>query len=159
MLGRFELFGVVALQGEQLVERVERLALDARALVDLRGVHDGIRQRVDALRAFVAVRHRVADELLLRIEQHKIHAPGVDAERFRLEACLACGSKSCHHFVKEHLDVPAIVTVDAFLDVVEAVNFGELDVAGFVDPADNHAPRRCSDIDGGVTVRVQGRFH
>lgn len=29
MLGRFELFGVVALQGEQLVERVERLALDA----------------------------------------------------------------------------------------------------------------------------------
>ena len=36
MLGRFELFGVVALQGEQLVERVDRLALDARALVDLR---------------------------------------------------------------------------------------------------------------------------
>lgn len=78
---------------------------------------------------------------------------------FGSKPALACSGKPCHHFVEEHLDVPAIVTVDAFLDVVEAVNFGELDVAGFIDPADNHASRRCSDIDGGVTVRVQGCFH
>ncbi len=156
-LGGGQLFGMLALQGQQLVDGVERLALDARAAVHRVGGHDGVGHGVHAVGALVTVGHGVAQDLVVFIQQDEVDGPGVDAHGLRREAGFLAFGQAGNRFAEQHVHVPAVVAVRSLLDVVEAVDLGKLDGSVFGHLAHDDAAGRCADVDGGVAVGLD--FH
>ena len=153
-LSRFQLFGVLALQGQELIDGVEGLALDARAAVELFGAHDGVGHLEHALSALVAIGHGVAHQVVVSIQQDEIDAPGVDADGFRREPRLLAQGKPAHELAVEQVDVPAIVAAPAHLAVVESVHLFQMDAAVF-HKAHHHAARGGSDVHRRIAVAPQ----
>ena len=154
-----ELLGMLVLKGEQLVERVEGLALNTGAGIDLGRVHDLVGDLVDAVGTGVAVGDRVADDLVMLVEQHKVDAPGIDTDGGRsLSGLVLDGAQTCDDVVEQGLDIPAIVSVYALLLVIETVDLlvGHLAV---LDPAGKNATARGTDIDRGVMLGLDATLH
>ena len=146
-LGARELVGVLLAEGHELVDRVERLTLDARAPVQLLGGDGDVDELGDALRASIAIRDGVADELALAVEQHEVAAPGVDADgQRRCPRRRVAGPESRDDLVCQRLDVPAVVTVHAPLAVDEAVHLLEAHLSA-IEPTEQNASARRPDID------------
>ena len=105
---------ILRLLRQQLVDSVELLVLDAGAPVQLLTRHGAC----DLVCPAVPVCHGRCQQSVLGVEQHVVHRPGVDGDVVRSSGL----PQSCHHFAVEHLDVPAQVTVDDALGVLEAVD-------------------------------------
>ena len=78
---RLELLGMLVFKGEQLIERVERLTLNAGTGIDLSRIHNLVGNFVDAVRAGITVGDRIANDLVVLVEQHEVNAPGIDTDR------------------------------------------------------------------------------
>ena len=122
--GGGQLLRVLFFERHQLVDRVERLVLDAGAGVVVgKGQAVFLFQRLaDALGALVAVGDGVADALIVRIQQHKIDGPGVDADGRGGKTCVVCSLQAVDDLLREGVDVPAEVAVLAVDAVFEAVD-------------------------------------
>ena len=150
---------MLVLKGKQLVERVEGLALNAGAGIDLGRVHDLVGNLVDTVGTCVAIGDRVADDLVMLVEQYKVDAPGIDTDSGRsLSGLVLDGTQTRDDVVKQSLDIPAIVSVYALLLVIEAVDLlvGHLVV---LDPASKNATARGTDIDRCVMLGLDATLH
>ena len=126
---RLKLIGMLGGQRRQLVDRVERLALNARGTVQVLQADARVHVGGDVVRAGIAIRHRIADASTLSVDQDEIHAPGVDADRLGDLAGFAAFLQADQNVLPDHIDVPAIVPAAAHLHVVEAVHLLELDLS------------------------------
>ena len=154
-----ELLGMLVLEGEQLIERVERLTLNAGAGIDLGRIHNLVGNFVDAVSAGIAVGDRITDDLVVLIEQHEINTPGIDSDGGRsLSGLILDGAQACDNMVEQSLNVPAVVAVYALLLVIEAVDLlvGHLAV---LDPAGKNATARGTDIDRCVLLGLDATLH
>ena len=146
---------------EQLVDSVERLALDAGSRVYLARGHERVGDLIHPLGAVIAVGNRVANECTRLIEQGKVDCPRVDADRGGNDAgLLTCRFEALDHLRKKLFDIPAVVSVHALLGVIEAVYLPQVHEA-VVQPPHEHAPARCTDIDRRIRLSrdVQHRRH
>ena len=130
--GGGQLLRVLLFERHKLVDRVERLVLDAGAGVVVgKGQAVFLFQRLaDALGALVTVGDGVTDALIVRIQQHKIDGPGVDADGRGGKACVVRSLQAVDDLFREGVDVPAEVAVLAVDAVFEAVDLlqGDLSV-------------------------------
>ena len=150
---------MLVLKGEQLIERVERLTLNAGTGIDLGRIHNLVGNFVDAVSAGIAVGNRIADDLVVLVEQHEINAPGINTDGGRsLSSLILDGAQACDNMVEQSLNVPAVVTVYALLLVIEAVDLlvGHLAV---LDPASKNATARGTDIDRCVMLGLDATLH
>lgn len=143
---------MLTLERQQLIDGIERLALNARAAIYLIGRNDSICYGIHAAGALIAVGNRIAEHVVFGVEQHEVNRPGIDAHGFGRIACFFAFSQAGNGFAEQHIHVPAVVTAGAFLDVVEAMDLGKLDGALRGNLADYHAAGRSADIDGGIAV-------
>ena len=122
-----QLLGVLALEGAELVGRVERLVLYARARVVVReGQHArALKLLAHALGARVAVANGLAKATVMGVKQHEVHAPGVNAYRGGRETLLVCGRQPVEDALPQRIDVPAQMAIAAEEAVLEAVDLGE----------------------------------
>ena len=79
--------GVLLAPGGELVDRVERLVLDSGELEQPVAVLDHRLERLDV--RLVAVGDRLLDQVVFRVEEAVVHAPGVDADGCLVE--VVCG--------------------------------------------------------------------
>ena len=124
--GGSQLLGVLALEGVELVGRVKRLVLYARARVVLL---EGEGARVlellsNALCACIAVAHGLAKTTVLGIEQDKVHAPGVNAYRSGREALFVCGGQPVENALPQGIDVPTQMPRALHKAVLKAMDLG-----------------------------------
>jgi hypothetical protein len=140
-VGGGKLLWVLVLEGAELVGRVERLVLYARARVVLReGQHARtLKLLANALGARVAVANGLADAAVLGVEQDKVHAPGVDANGCGREALLVRGSEAVKDALPQGVDVPAQMPRALHKAVLKAVDLGEPQAARLVKLAHDGA--------------------
>lgn len=150
---------MLVFKGEQLIERVERLTLNAGTGIDLGRIHNLVGNSVDAVSAGIAVGDRIANDLVVLVEQHEVNAPGIDTDGGRgLSGLILNGAQTCDNMVEQSLNVPAVVAVYALLLVIEAVDLliGHLTV---LDPASKNATARGTDIDRCVMLGLDATLH
>ena len=143
---------MLTLERQQLIDGIERLALNTRAAIHLIRRNDSICHGVHAAGALIAVGYRITEHVVFGIEQHEVDRPGVDTHGFGRIACFFAFCQARNGFAEQHIHVPAVVTAGAFLDVVEAMDLGKLDGSPRSNLADYHAAGRGADIDGGIAV-------
>ena len=131
---------MLARERRKLIDRVERLALDARDAIEPLQADARIDVGGDVVGSRIAIRHRVPDEPALRVDQDEVDAPGVDADRLGDLAGFAAFLQADQDVLPDHVDIPAIVPAAAHLRVVEAVHLLELDDAVAVHTTEHVAP-------------------
>ena len=114
-LGLLQLLRRFLLQGGQLIEGVKGLILDAGPAVQLPGGDDPADDLLHALGTGIPVCHSITDHLILFVQQHKVHTPGVDAYGGGQLAQGLTGLQTAQNAVPQIVHVPAIVTVLVFL--------------------------------------------
>ncbi len=134
--GHFEQPPVRRRQTGELVERVERHELDARALE-----HGAARHALEdpvqhAIGAAVTVVDRVRQQFAVAVQKSEVHAPRIDADRRR---AVFGGLDALGDLVPEAQHVPIDRAVDGGGQVGEAVHFGLVEALA-VEPHDHHAP-------------------
>ena len=143
---------MLALERDQLVERIERLTLDAAGVIEGAGLELLVDALGDALGALVAVCDGIAHEPALRVEQNEVDAPGVDADSRGDLARIPASLEARKNALPQHLDVPAVMPCAAQLLVVEAVELLE-DHTPVLDVPEHVAPARRADIYGQMVIR------
>ena len=120
--GPGQLVRVFGLKGRQLVDGVEALLLDAGVCVQLRRRDQALHHGVHPLGTAVPVRHRVPQQPSFRVQQHKVHRPGVDADGGRDLSTHAAGLQPRQDPLPQQLQIPAVVAVSAHLPVCKPVH-------------------------------------
>ena len=146
--GGCQLLGVFLLEGHKLVDRIERLVLDAGAGIML-GKGQAVllfKRLADALGALIAVGHGIADALPRLVQQNEIHRPGVNADGCGGKPGVVGSAQAVDDLSGQCVDVPAEVTVLALDAVLKAVDLLQDDPA-VLHSADNVPPAGCADID------------
>ena len=143
---------MLALERQQLIDGVERLALNARAAIYLIRRNDSVGHGIHTTGALVAVGYRITEHVVFGIEQHEVNRPGVDTHGFRCVACFFAFRQAGNGFAEQHIHVPTVVTARTLLDVVEAMDLGKFDGSLRSDLTDYHTAGRGADIDGGIAV-------
>ena len=139
-ISRLKLLGMLARERRKLIDRVERLALDTRDAIEPLQADARIDIGGNIVGSRIAIRHRVADEPTLCIDQDEVDAPGVDADRLGDLAGFAAFLQTDQDVLPDHVDIPAIVPAAAHLHVVKAVHLLELDDAVAVHATKHVAP-------------------
>ena len=139
--------GEVAGTGHKLVDRIERLNLQAGDAVQVL-VAQLLRQRLgDALCAVVTVVERMLDQPLGGVEASVVDAPGVDPQGVEPSAR---GGDGCVQPLDDlrgdQIEVPVQVTVDGLRRVVETPGLLQGD-APVAQRAENHTTACCTEID------------
>ena len=132
-------FRMLALHGDELADRVERLAGEPRLLVKFGGRDDLVDHVVGTGRAAVAVTDRLADRLARLVHEDEIDAPRVDADGRGNFAKFLALFQAREDGGEKRLDIPAERSVRVRLHAVReaedllqnelAVLYGAEDVA------------------------------
>ena len=93
-------------QGGQLIDGIKRLLLDTCAGIQRFLIDDAADDFIHALRAAVAIAYRVAQHASLRVQQHKVHAPGVDGYAARGDSLRLRCAQAVQDFGKQPVDIP-----------------------------------------------------
>ena len=136
------------LEGHKLVDRIERLVLDAGAGIML-GKGQAVllfKRLTDALGALIAVGHGIADALPCLVQQNEIHRPGVNADGCGGKPGIVGSAQAVDDLPGQRVDVPAEVAVLAPDAVLKAVDLLQDDPA-VLHGADNVPPAGCADVD------------
>ena len=78
----------------------------------------------NALGACVAVAHGLAKATVIGVEQHEVHAPGVNTYRSGREALLVCGGQPVENALPQGVDVPAQMPASLDKAVLKAMDLG-----------------------------------
>ena len=130
--GGCQLRRMFALQGVELVERVEVHDLDARCGIDLlAGEHFGEVGFGDSVGVGVAVGVGEPQEAAVLSDEGEVYTPGVDADRRDSDPFAGSGAEAFAQVFVEREDVPVVVAAEAEHGVREAGQLleGELPVA------------------------------
>jgi len=146
-LGRGQLVRVLLFQGGQLVGSVEGLVLDAGAGVVLGKWQHRLQRLAHALGTAVPVGHRIAQDLPCRVQQHKVHGPGVNAHRFGRAAGVLAGFQPGQDVLPQAVHLPAAMAVFLGQAVFKAVDLFQVHAA-ILYPAQDVTAGRCADVDG-----------
>ena len=112
-------------QRAQLVQRVKRQKLDAAATIDvlLAKLRDGVRHQ--PIGTAVAVGDGQADAFAVTVQQHVIHAPGINADTVDANTVAADVVKSGTDLRFQRIDVPGNKTVLFLQTIGETVHFAK----------------------------------
>ena len=129
-LGVFQQPGTLVLQANELVERIERQALDPGAAIELGGRNAAAQLGLHGTAAHVAIVVGIAQELVGGIEQPVVEPPGIDAEGRQGIARLMRGhADGVFDLVQQTQDVPVDAVADARGNVRKAMHFANFERA------------------------------
>ena len=139
--------GVLEAVGDQLVRRVDRRGLIARHVEEGAVVDEFAKALKGAARAFIPVRARLADALVILIERDEVDAPGVDGDGDGIGEELDGLAQADDRLLQHRVDVPDQGAVLADRLVLEAMDIGDLDPI-VDDRACEHASGSGTEVDG-----------
>ena len=148
-----ELPAIVTRERAELIGCVELLVLDARApIVLLKGEDAGELQRVaHTVGAGITIAHAISGALVVLVEQHVVHGPGIDADGGRRESLFVRGGQAGDDVLGQRVDVPHKMPAVPRETILEAIDLGELHTP-VNDPPHDVPPARCADVDGEMAL-------
>ncbi len=152
-ISRLKLLGVFGGKSRKLVNGVEGLTLDAAGAVEVFQADTTIDLRHHRSRAGVAIGHGIADAIAVRIDEHEVDAPGIDANGLGNLARLRALLQTDEHVFPDHIDIPTIVPATADLHVVESMHLFKLDAA-VVHASEHMAAAGGSDVDSKIVAGI-----
>ena len=120
-----KVLGMLFLYCHQLIDRVENLLLNAGSGVEILGRDQLVNLLVHSLGAAVTVGHRIAQHLILLVQQHKVHTPGIDSQAGRNLVLFRALLHTVFDLGEKLLQIPAEVSVHIGHTVVKAVDLLE----------------------------------
>ena len=144
---------------DELVDRVERQELDARAAEDLRAAEERADLVHDSVGAVVAIADRVLEQLSLAVEEAVVDRPRIDADRLQPAAQLRRRGPPAADAgpdpFEQPREIPSQMTGDPPWGVVETVRLAERQRRA-TDASDHRAAAARAEVDGKME---DGRGH
>ena len=145
----FQIFRMGLFHRHELIDRIEDLLLDAGPRIQIILRDHFIDFLIHSLCAAVTVSDRIAQDMVILIEQHVIHAPGINSHRYRDLADLFTLLQSVFDLGDQAVHIPAKRTVLIVHSVRETVHFLELHLA-VLHAGEHVASAGCADINGQI---------
>ena len=120
--------GLLFTQSTQLVQRIERQELNTGALIDIAAAQILLGCCHQPLSAGITVGNGLADPLTLRIQQDKIHAPGIYADAIKANAFCIKLRECLADIAFQRIQVPAVLPGPVLQTVGEAADFTQLEL-------------------------------
>ena len=114
---------IIFLYCHQLINGIKALLLDSGAAVKLFFRNDLIYILIHSLSAAVTVSIGFSQYLILFIQKHIIHSPGVNSHRYRDLSQFLTSLHSCLDFLKQRIQIPAQASFPVLHAVFKAPDF------------------------------------
>ncbi|MNC48385.1 hypothetical protein D3C75_974960 [compost metagenome] len=102
--------------------------MNAGALIDIAAAQILLGGCHQPLGAGITVGNGLADPLTLGIQQHKIHAPGIDADAIKANAFCIKLRQRLTDVAFQRIQIPAVLPCPVLQTVGEAANFTQLEL-------------------------------
>ena len=135
----------------QLIDRIEHLLLDTGSRIQILFRNDLIYFFVHSVHTGITIAICISEHLIIFIEQHIIHRPGIDPHAHRNLADLLTFLNTGFDLPKQMLCIPASVTVLFYHTVLKTMYLLQNDLPVF-DRAQNMPSAGCPDIHRKIVI-------